>query len=160
MPGAEQARERIAQTVVTLRAFASAAGALLVLLVLDQGAEIPPLLFECPAAGPVELSEGETVVQLDPALLAAAPLALPRVHALAPFEVDALRSEITSPLGGVEQLARAVRELVEAFPGRSVLSATFATSDPQAPLELSARSGDPMVLALGEEQYEMDPAWP
>jgi hypothetical protein len=91
---------------------------------------------------------------------AAEPLPLPDVRALPPFEVDAVRAEITSPLGGVERHARAVRELAEAFPGRSVLAVTFATTDPETPLQLAARAGEPMVLALGEEQFQMGPAWP
>ncbi len=53
-----------------------------------------------------------------------------------------------------------MRELVDAFPGRSVLTVTFATTDPDTPLHLAARSGDPLVLGLGEEQYEMAPGWP
>lgn len=130
------------------------------MLLLDQGEGTPPLLIECPAGGPATLSEGEEVVALDPARLAAAPLPLPDVRALPPFDVDALRAEIVAPLGGVEHLARAVRELAGAFPGRSVLTVAFATSDPETPLHLSARAGDPMVLSLGEEQYEMDAGWP
>jgi hypothetical protein len=159
-PPVEDARERIAQLVATLCGFLTAAGADAAVLVLDQGEGAPPLLVECPAEGPATLSEGDQVVQLDPARLAAAPLPLPDVRALAPFDVDALRAEITAPLGGVEQLARAVRELADALPGRSVLSVTFATSDPEAPLRVSARSGDPLVLGLGDEQFEMGPGWP
>jgi hypothetical protein len=158
--GAEQAREEIAQIAVTLRAFARAAGALEVTLLLDQGAEVPPLGVACPADGPVTLAEGEDVVQLDADRLAAEPLPLPDVKALPPFEVDALRAEITAPLGGVEHQARAVRSLAEAFPGRSVLVATFATSDPETPLTLAARRDEPMVLVLGEEQFEMGAGWP
>jgi hypothetical protein len=157
---AEEAREAIAQIAVTLRAFVTAADALEAILLLDQGTEVPPLVVECPAAGPVLVAEGEGVVQLDVARLAAAPLPLPDVRALPPFEVDAVRAEITAPLGGVEHQARAVRELAGAFPGRSVLSVAFATSDPEAPLTIAARTGDPLVLAIGEEQFELDPAWP
>jgi hypothetical protein len=146
---------------VTLRGFVVAAGALGALLVLDQGELTPPLLIECAAQGPALLSEGEeAVVQLDPALLAAAPLPLPEVRALPPFDVDALRAEITAPLGGIEHLARAVRALSDEFPGRSVLSVAFATSDPDVPLRLSARRDDPMVLGLGDEQFEMAADWP
>jgi hypothetical protein len=157
----EEARERIAQLAVTLRRFVHAAGALEATLLLDQGAEAPVLVVECPAVGPVLLAEGEDVVQLDADRLAAAPLPLPEVKALPPFEVDAVRAEISSPLGGVEHHARAVRELAEAFPGRSVLSVEFATTDVATPLTIAARSGDPLVLALGEdEQFEMPAAWP
>jgi hypothetical protein len=160
MTPAEDARERIAQLVVTLRAFAEASGAFAAVLLLDQGEGTPPLLIECPDGGPATLSEGEEVVALDADRLAAAPLPLPAVRALPPFDVDALRAEIVAPLGGVEQLARAVRELAEAFPGRSVLTVTFATSDPDTPLHVSARSGDPLVLGLGEEMFEMGAGWP
>jgi hypothetical protein len=158
---AEEARERIAKIAVTLRAFVHAAGALEALLLLDQGAGAPPLVVECPAVGPVLLAEGQEAVQLDPDRLAAAPLPLPDVRTLPPFEVDAVRAEITAPLGGVEHQARAVRELAEAFPGRSVLSVEFATTDVETPLTIAARAGDPLVLGLGaEEQFEMAPGWP
>lgn len=160
-PPVEEARERIAQLTVTLRRFVDAAGALEATLLLDQGAERPVLAVECPAVGPVLLAEGEEVVQLDADRLVAEPLPLPAVKALPPFEVDAVRAEITSPLGGVEHHARAVRAVAELFPGRSVLSVAFATTDVETPLTIAARSGDPLVLALGEdEQFEMPPGWP
>ncbi len=158
--GAEQAREEIAQIAVTLRAFVRASGALEATLLLDQGEEVPPLVVECPSDGPVVLAEGEEVVQLDAERLAAEPLPLPQVRALPPFEVDAVRAEVTAPLGGVEHQARAVRELAEVFPGRSALVVAFATTDPETPLTLAARGGEPMILALGEEQFSMGPGWP
>jgi len=129
-------------------------------VLLDQGAELPVLVVECPAVGPVILGEGEQVVQLDADRLAAEPLLLPDVRALPPFEVDAVRAEITAPLGGVEHQARAVRELAEAFPGRSVLSVQFATTDVETPLTIAVRTGDPLVLALGVEEFEMPADWP
>jgi len=156
----EEAREEIAQLAVTLRTFVHAAGALEATLLLDQGEEAPVLVVECPAAGPVLLGEGEEVVQLDPDRLAAAPLPLPDVRALPPFAVDLVRAEIAAPLGGVEHHARAVRAVAELFPGRSVLSVAFATTDPETPLLIAARGGDPLVLGLGEEQFEMADGWP
>lgn len=160
-PPVEEARERLAQIAVTLRAFVHAAGALEATLLLDQGAELPVLVVECPTVGPVLLAEGEEVVQLDADRLVATPLPLPEVKALPPFEVDAVRAEITSPLGGIEHHARAVRELAGAFPGRSVLSIAFATTDADVPLTIVARTGDPLVLGLGEQQqFELPPGWP
>jgi hypothetical protein len=161
MSSAEQAREQIAQIAVTLRTFVHASGALEATLLLDQGSEVPPLVVECPAVGPVLLGEGEEVVQLDADRLAAQPLPLPEVRELPPFEVDVVRAEITAPLGGIEHHAQAVRALVDLFPGRSVLSVAFATTDPETPLTIAARTDDPIVLALGEEeQFEMAPGWP
>ena len=160
-PPVEEARERIAQLAVTLRRFVHDSGALEATLLLDQGAELPVLVVECPAVGPVLLAEGEGVVQLDVDRLAAEPLPLPEVKALPPFEVDAVRAEITAPLGGIEHHARAVRAVAELFPGRSVLSVELATTDPEISLTIAARPGDPLVLGLGaEEQYEMPRDWP
>jgi hypothetical protein len=160
MSSAEQAREQIAEIAVTLRAFVHASGALEATLLLDQGVGLPLLAVECPAVGPVLLTEGEDVVQLDADRLAAQPLPLPDVRALPPFEVDAVRAEITAPLGGIEYQARAVRDVAALFPGHSVLSVVYATTDVQTPLRIAARTGDPIVLALGEEQFEMASAWP
>lgn len=160
MTAAEEARERIAQIAVTLRAFVLAAGASEATLLFDQGAEAPPLAVACPASGPVVLGEGEDVVQLDAGRLAAEPLPLPDVRALPPFDVDALQAEITAPLGGIEHQARAVRALAASFPGRSVLLVAFATTDPDTPLQLAARTGEPLLLVLGEEQFAMAPGWP
>jgi hypothetical protein len=154
-PPVEEAREQLAQIAVTLRRFVQAAGALEATLLLDQGAELPVLVVECPAAGPVLLAEGEEVVQLDADRLAAEPLPLPEVKALPPFEVDAARAEITSMIGGVEHHARAVRAVAELFPGRSVLSVKFATTDVETPLTVAGRAGDPVVLAIGEETFEL-----
>src|SRR5215212_3456721 len=155
MAPAEEARERIAELAVTLRRFVHAAGALEATLLLDQGADRPVLVVECPAVGPLLLIEGEDVVQLDADRLAAEPLPLPEVKALPPFEVDAVRAEITAPLGGIEHHARAVRAVAALFPGRSVLSVEFATTDLETPLTIAARPGDPLVLGLGaEEQFE------
>ncbi|MGN6188463.1 MAG: hypothetical protein ACTHOE_06155 [Conexibacter sp.] len=154
-PPVEEARERIAEIAVTLRAFVHAAGALEATLLLDQGVELPVLVVECPAVGPVLLVEGESVVQLDADRLAAAPLPLPEVRELPPFEVDAERAQITSMIGGVEHHARAVRAVAELFPGRSVLSVEFATTDVETPLTIAGRAGDPVVLAIGEETFEL-----
>lgn len=154
-PPAEEARERIAEIAVTLRRFVHAAGAVGATLLLDQGAELPVLVVECPAVGPVLLVEGEQVVQLDADRLVAEPLPLPEVRELPPFEVDAARAQITSMIGGVEHHARAVRAVAELFPGRSVLSVELATTDVETPLTIAARAGDPVVLGIGEETFEL-----
>lgn len=159
-PDAERARELVARVIATIRGFVQAAAAANAVLLLDQGQHVAPLVVDCPPAGPVTLSEGEDAVQLDPDRLAAQPFPLPDVRPLPPFDVDAVRAEIASPLGGVELLARAVRELAERFPGRTVLTVSFATTDPETPLHIAARPGDPLVLVLGEEPFEMAAGWP
>ena len=87
-------------------------------------------------------------------------LPLPHVHSFPPLEVDAARAEVTGPVGAVAHLAGAVRELAGSLPGRSVLTVEFETTDPQAPLTIAARAGEPVVLVLGEQQFEMPTGWP
>jgi hypothetical protein len=55
-----------------------------------------------------------------------------------------------------------VRTLAGLLCGRNVAMVQFETNDPEAPLAITARAGgeDPLVLALGEEEFEMDPGWP
>jgi hypothetical protein len=55
-----------------------------------------------------------------------------------------------------------VRDLAGLLGGRNVAMVQFETSRPEAPLAITARAGgtDPLVLALGEEEFEMDPGWP
>jgi len=38
----------------------------------------------------------------------------------------------------------------------------FETNQPDAPLAITARAGrvDPLVLTLGDEEFEMGPGWP
>ena len=150
----------IAQIAVTLRAFVRAAGALEATLLLDQGADVPPLVVECPAVGPVLLSEGEEVVQLDADRLAARRCRCPQVRALPPFEVDAVRAEITVAArrrrapgarraGAGGRVSRSQRAVGRVRDDRRRHAA-----------EIAARTGDPLVLALGEEQFEMGAGWP
>ncbi|MDO8210915.1 hypothetical protein [Conexibacter sp. CPCC 206217] len=164
---------------VTLRAFTRAAGAEAAILLLDRGDGGQPFVVECPFEGLALLAEGEHTVHLDPDRLSADSLPLPPLNAAGPFELEAVREQIDAPLGPgvrhgisseargqavapdeIEQLARALRQLTSRFPERSVLSATFPTTDPDVPLHIAARTGDPLVLALGDDQFEMPPDWP
>jgi hypothetical protein len=48
-----------------------------------------------------------------------------------------------------------VLTLARAFGGRSVATATFATRDPDLPLTVAAREGDPIVLDIGGRQFAL-----
>ncbi|MBB4664033.1 hypothetical protein [Conexibacter arvalis] len=96
MTPAEETRERIATLAVTLRAFTHAAGAEAAILLLDRGDGGQPFVVDCPQEGFVTLAEGEQLVELDPARLAAEPLPVPSVRPLGPFAIAALRAELTA----------------------------------------------------------------
>jgi len=134
------------QHAATLRAFVAAAGAAGAMLVLDLGPEAPPLLVDV-AAG--EAASGEPT-----------PGPIPHVHPLAPPDVDAERAELTAPMGAIAMAARAVRELAGGYPGRSVLTVQWATTDADAPLTIAARGGEPLVIALGEQPFPLPEGWP
>jgi hypothetical protein len=55
-----------------------------------------------------------------------------------------------------------VRDLADVLGGRNVAMVQFETNQPEAPLAITARAGgvDPLVLALGEDEFEMEPGWP
>lgn len=144
--------------VVLLREFLHRSGAVRAVGAVDgpQAA-----LVDCAQLQPVVVTLGERVVHLAHAQpLDVAPAGLPDVRQLPAFEVDPAAGEVRSPLGGLEHYGRAVRDLAVALGGRSVALVTFRTTDPAVPLSLTARAGDPMVLLLGEEEYEMEPGWP
>lgn len=144
-------------TVVLLREFLHRANAVQVQAVVDRGDEEPPALVSCGRLEPIEVVRGDHVVHLPHGveLAATAPDDLPSVPALPPFEVDDQEGTIAGPLGGVEAAARAVEALAGHLGGRSVAIAFYASTSPELPLGIAARPGEPTVITLGEEQFEM-----
>jgi hypothetical protein len=144
-------------TVVTLREFLHRANAVQVQAVVDRGSEEPPALVSCGRLEPIEVVRGDHVVHLPHGveLEPAPPEDLPSVPALPPFEVDDEAGTITGPLGGVEAVARAVEFLAAHLGGRSVALAFYPTTSPELPLGIAARNGEPTVLSIGEQQFEL-----
>jgi len=152
---------RLPAVLATLRSFAARAGATRVTLLYDQGGDLPPALVDCPNTGPVVVGEGEEQRAIaDPDALGGRALGEPHVHALPPFDVDAAEGRITAPLGALESHGRAVRDLGALFGGRSAVSVEWPTTDPEAPLTLASRAGEPMVAALGDAQFDLPDGWP
>jgi hypothetical protein len=150
-------------TVVLVREFLHRSGAIrAVALVAGEPGE-GTAVVDCGRLLPIEVEAGGRTVALPHSIdLDAEPPPLPSVRQFAPFEVDAAEAQIAGPPGAVAHLASAVRELAGLLGGRNVAMVQFETSDPDAPLAITARAGgeDPLVLALGEQEFEMDPGWP
>lgn len=150
--------------VVLLREFLHRSGALrAVALFPDASAEDgSPALVDCARLEPIEVTRSGRTVHLPHSIeLDAAPAGeVPDVKQLPPFEVDRETGTITSPLGGIEHHALAVRDLAASLGDGGVALATFETTDAETPLSITARIGDPFVVSLGEDEYEMDPDWP
>ena len=149
--------------VVALREFLHRSGAVRAVAVVDREPGEGPAVIDCARLSPIEVDYGDRVVHLPHSIeLDAEPPALPDVRQLPPFEVDTARAEIAAPLGAVAHLAGAVRDLAAALGGRNVAMAQFATNHPDAPLAITARAdgSEPIVLALGDEEFPMEPGWP
>jgi hypothetical protein len=82
--------------------------------------------------------------------------ALPYMRRLPAFEVDPADGRVAGPLGGLEMLGRAVRDVAALLPGASVVAADYETNDPTAPLGIAGRAGEPLVVLIGEHEFVLD----
>lgn len=81
---------------------------------------------------------------------------LPFMRQLPAFEVDPADGRVAGVLGGLEMLGRAVRDIAALLPGQSVVAADYETSDPAVPLGIAGRAGEPLVVLIGELEFELD----
>jgi hypothetical protein len=157
-PAALAALARHGEALATARAFMESSGAQRVVLLLDLGAD-QSAMIDCDATrNAIEVIEGDTAVTL-PATVAipARPNPLPEIRATPPsaISMDVESGELAAPLGTIEHLAAIVLALARTFGGRSVATAEFPTRDPELPITLAARDGEPVVLGAADAQYEL-----
>ena len=157
MPGElESALARHAEAVATVRAFTQRAGALRVVLLVDSGDGSAATMLDCDADGGLELAERDDRWSVPAGTpVKAPPRPLPELRPPPPtaLTIDPDSGELEAPLGVVANLARAVLGLAAAFGGRSVATADFATRDPDMPITIAAREGEPLVLAAGDRRF-------
>ena len=112
-------------------------------------------MLDC-GGGVVELTDsGQAVTIPADTPVPAAPRPLPDLRPSPPtaLAIDPETGELEAPLGAVANLGRAVLGLARAFGGRSVATADFATRDPELPITIAAREGEPLVLAAGDHRF-------
>jgi len=148
---------QVERAAATLQALVAASGALRAVLLLDRD-DGEPVVVDCAADGSAEVARGEVIETLDAA--DAAPLELPSVDPVPVLEVVLEERTVQAPMGVLDGVARLVRDTGRLFPGRSVLTVGFETTDPETPLFIAARRGDPVVLSLAGDEYEMPDGWP
>ena len=129
--------------------FLARAGAARVAVLVDRGDE-PAALVEALDDGTVEGEAGEEIT---------APL-VPEMRAIPPLTVTRTSEGVDLPLVQLAYLAGHVRDFAAGLGGRSVATAEFATNDPERPLVIAARAGEPLVVAVGEEMYPLPEGWP
>jgi hypothetical protein len=150
---------RHGEAVATAREFALRAGALRVVLLIDRGADAPPLMVDHDeTGGTTEVTDADDVTTIAADEHPPQPPAtIPDVRAIpaTAISLDLATGELAAPLGAIEHLADALTQLAKRFGDRSVATAEFATSDPETPMTLAAREGEPTVLAAGEHEYTL-----
>jgi hypothetical protein len=142
--------------VETLRDVLHRSGALRVAAVVDIP-DGPAALVDVGRLAPVEVQIGDRTMHLPHAIeLDAEPLGRDiELRQLPPFEVDPASGEVVGTLGGLDMLADAMRAVARLLGGRSVAIAQYQTTTPDVPLTVSARGSDPVVVTLGEEEWEL-----
>jgi hypothetical protein len=145
---------RHAEAVATVRAFAARSGAERVVLVVDPGDGSTATMVEWVRGAPLELTEGDTTwaitAHVDAPPRAFGELRPPPATTLA---IEPETGDLEAPLGAIANLGRAVIGLAAAFGGRSVATADFATRNPQLPLTIAGRDGEPLVFAVGDRRF-------
>ncbi len=148
--------------IATLRDFLHRSGAVRAVAVVDgtdQGSG--PAIVDVGRLAPIEVQHGDRLVHLPHAIeLDAAPLGEVEVKQLPPFTVDPESGEVAATIGGVEHLSRATRGLAHLIGGQTACLVQFDTTTPDLRFGVAARGEDPIVLTIGEDEYEMDPGWP
>ncbi|CAN5496493.1 hypothetical protein BH20ACT17_BH20ACT17_17590 [soil metagenome] len=146
--------DELALAVALARELLHGSGALLVSVALDRA---EPALIECPRLRAIVVrgADGERELAHDAAGSVDLP-ELPLMRQLPPLEADAQTGIVAGVLGGLEMLGRAVREIAGLLPGRSVVAAEYETTDPDVPIGLAGRDGEPVIVLLGELEFELD----
>lgn len=149
---------RHGRAIATVCAFSEGSGAERVAVVLDPGGGAESVLLECVTGLPLEVTAG-AATYLVPAEATAgiAPfdLDIPRAPPGTAMELDLEAQRVLAPVGAVSALADGVLALAQALGGRTVVAADFATSDAERPLTIAARDGEGVVLAAGDQQFEL-----
>jgi hypothetical protein len=154
---AQTALARHGEAVATAREFARRSQALRVVLLIDRGEQAAPLMVDCDQLGEVEITDQDAVVTIPAEAMTTAQASVPDVRAIpaTAVSIDLTTGELAAPLGAIEHLADALQQLARQLGARSVATAEFATSDPETPITLAAREGEPTVLAAGEHEYTL-----
>ncbi|WCB92852.1 hypothetical protein DSM104299_01552 [Baekduia alba] len=142
--------------VETLRDVLHRSGALRVAVVVDMP-DGPAALVDVGRLAPVEVRIADRTMHLPHAIeLEAESLGgAIELRQLPPFEVEPESGQVTGTLGGLDMLADAMRQLAELLGGRSVAIAVYQTVTPSVDLTVTARHGEPVLITLGEQEWEL-----
>jgi hypothetical protein len=135
-----------------LREFVHLSGALRAQALVDHD---PPAVVGCARLGAIEIAVGDDALSFAHGEELPEPPELGDVRQLPPFEVDPATGQVTGTIGGLHHLTDAVGRLASALGGASAAVVEFETTTPGLPLAISARAGEPVVVLIGDEVYDL-----
>lgn len=141
--------------LAALRSFVHLSGALRAQALIPQGSNLPAVV-SCERLGPLEIVIGERSAQLphDIEIEAQAP-DLGLLKPVPPFEVSAERGEVAGMIGGVDMLSEALLKVAAAIGRDAAVVIEMETTTPDLPLVLSARVGEPVLVTIGDEEFDL-----
>lgn len=141
---------------VALRSFVHRSGALRAQAMLPSDIDGPSAVVSCVRLGPLEIATAGRTVQLPHDIVLDGPEPdLGELRPLPPFEVSAARGEVAGMIGGLDLLSHALVKVAEALGPRAVVVVEMESMTPDTPLVLSARVGEPLLVTLGEESFDL-----
>jgi hypothetical protein len=151
--------------IALLREFLHLTGAARALALVEHTPGEPPALVDCPRLAPIEVTRVEEVVALPHAIeLDVLPPVLPTdLRQLPNVEVrfdESGEIQLTGTIGGLEHMARGAQGLAAQLGPRDVAIALYDTTTPDLQLTISARTGEPVVVAVGDVELELPEDWP
>jgi hypothetical protein len=154
MPAGDETAAEPELAIALARELLHGTGALRVSIALDGP---HPALVECERLRAIVVRDAAGVRELahDAGSQLELP-ALPFMRRLPAFEVDTADGRVAGVLGGLEMFGRVVRDLAALLPGASVVAADYETSDPDVPLGIAGRAGEPLVVLLGEHEFTLE----
>ena len=141
--------------LATMRDFVARTGAERVVALLDRGEAAPPVLLELEDGAAQVTEDAEPVAAVPDPGVAPRPLGDLRPVPATAMSADPDTGELAAPIGSVQMLAESVLVLARSFGGRSVATATWPTRDPELPLTVAAREGEPVVLDIAGRHFAL-----
>lgn len=116
----------------------------------------PPAVVSCVRLGPLEVQIGERSVQLPHDVeLEAVPPDLGELRPLPPFELSAERGEVAGMIGGLDLVAESVLRVAAAIGDGAAVVVELESTNPDVPLVVSGRAGEPVLVTLEDEMFEL-----
>ncbi|MCW2992402.1 MAG: hypothetical protein JWM73_2996 [Solirubrobacterales bacterium] len=139
-----------------LRSFVHLSGALRAQALVPSADGRPPAVVSCVRLGPLEIVIGDRSVELphDVELDAPAP-DLGALRPMPPFEVSPERGEVAGMIGGLDMLGEAVLKIAAAIGPQAAVVVEMESTTPDVPLVVSARAGEPLLVTLGDETFDL-----